>query len=133
MEHTIKLSGVANGAVDERFNIEMNRVLENIKDLNTDPLKKRKIVLEIVIEPNEQRTLGTVAVTAKTTLAPAKDVTTTLIIDTDHEGKARAAELQSGIPGQTFISNDGEILTDKGEPVEVYEDQTGNNVVRFKG
>lgn len=136
MSNEIKLSALAGGAVDERFNLELQKVLDNIRDLNTEAKKKRKITLEIVIEPNEQRDLGVVAVTAKTTLAPALDIGTTLIIDSDQSNVVRASELKSGIRGQTFISDDGEILDDRGKPViegPAEEENANGNVVRFKG
>lgn len=39
------LSEMSNGAVNERFNYELQKVVENICDPNTDPKKKRKITL----------------------------------------------------------------------------------------
>lgn len=44
------LSEMSNGAVNERFNYELQKVVENICDPNTDPKKKRKITLTMVCE-----------------------------------------------------------------------------------
>ena len=123
----INLSEFADGAVDERFNHELQKVLENLADLNTDPLKARKITLTMTLKGSEQRNISNVSVEAKTTLAPAIGIESTLLLDYDDKGKPVAAELKSGIPGQSFISTDGEVLDDKGKPV--VEEST--NLVKF--
>lgn len=47
----VSLSTIANGAVVELFDAEMNRVLENIADINTDPEAKRTINIQIEFKP----------------------------------------------------------------------------------
>lgn len=56
------------GAVDELFERELKTVLQNIADVNTDPEKTRKIVLEFKIEPDKGRKMAkvTFACTSKT-------------------------------------------------------------------
>lgn len=126
----VNLSTFAEGAVDERFNIELAKVLENLQDLNTDPLKTRKITLTITMKGSEQRNLANVSVDAKTALAPAIGIESTLLLDYDKEGKPVAAELKSGIPGQSFISDQGEVLDDKGKPV--VDSEKTEKVVQFR-
>lgn len=96
-------------------------------DLNTDPVKARKITLTITLKGSEQRNLSNVMVDSKIAIAPPIGIETTLLLDKDNKGNAVAAELKSGIPGQSFISQDGEILDDKGKPVE-----EPSNVINFK-
>ena len=45
----IDLSGLADGAVSERFQLELQRVLENIADPNTDPKKARTLTLTLTL------------------------------------------------------------------------------------
>lgn len=129
----IKLSDFAGGAVDERFNIELEEVLKNINDLNTDPSKKRKITITVTMTGNDERNLSSVLVEAKTVLVPAMGISSTLLLDHDEKGKPVAAELKSGIPGQSFISEQGEVLDDKGQAVLSDEEiEKSSKVVNFK-
>lgn len=129
----IKLSDFAEGAVDERFNIELQEVLENMQDLNTDPLKNRSITLKITLKGNADRNLSSVVVDAKTSLVPADGISTTLILDHDEKGQPVAAELKSGVRGQSFFNDNGEVLNDKGEvlPSEVTAEEV-SKIVNFK-
>lgn len=114
------LSEMANGAVNERFNYELQKVVENICDPNTDPKKKRKITLTMVIEPDAKREQAHISIETKTTLAPAQPDLTTLIIGVDKNGQQTARELKSGIKGQTFIDEENDI-----------SDDVGNKIVKF--
>ena len=125
----LNLSNIANGAVDERFNLELVKVLKNIADLNTDPGKARKITLTVTFKGGTERNMAKVSVDAKTTLAPAIGIETVLLLDHDKNGPV-ANELKSGVPGQSFISEDGEVLDDIGKPVLVEKED--NNLINFK-
>lgn len=50
-----KLDELMEGALTERFNYEMERVLANVFDPNTSPKAKRQIQIVIDIAPNERR------------------------------------------------------------------------------
>ncbi len=113
----IDLSGLADGAVSERFQLELQRVLENIADPNTDPKKARTLTLTLTLRGNELRDIASVSIVAKTKLAPARDVEAHLLIDQDSKGHIVAAELKSGAKGQMYISEDGEVLDDRGQNV----------------
>lgn len=129
----INLSEFAGGAVDERFNIELQEVLENMQNLNTDPLKARTITLKITLKGNSDRNLASAVVDAKSSLVPANGISSTLILDQDKKGNPVAAELKSGIPGQSFISDKGEVLDDKGNTIMTNEEiKQASKVVNFK-
>lgn len=117
----VDLSNFANGAVAERFNIELQKVLENIADPNTDPKKARKLQLNITLKGNENRDVASVGVQAKSTLAPARDIETSIVLDVDSDGSVVGSELKSGIKGQTFIDDQGEIRDDKGNEIIEYQ------------
>lgn len=125
----INIETFADGAVNERLNLEIQKVLENINDLNTDPKKARTVQLSIKITPTENRQTVSVDVSAKTTLAPAVAIPATIILDKDLNGKMTAKELKSGSKGQMYIDDDGDAATDTGEKVEV---RKPSNVVGFK-
>lgn len=125
----INLNEFAGGALAEKFNFEMQRVLENIADPNTDHKKKRKIQINLTLESNEKRNLTNVLVDIKSTLAPSKGVETQIMVDYSPNGVV-GAELKSGIPGQTYFDGEG-VKTDTGEPVEEVEKQS-SKIVQFK-
>lgn len=68
----VTLTTIANGAIEERFQVEMDRILTNIEDENTAPRKVRSLVIEMLIKPNEDRTVGEVLIQARCKLAPVK-------------------------------------------------------------
>lgn len=117
----IDLEKFADGAVAERFNEELQKVLENIADPNTDAKKVRKLTLTVAFKADDKRDVVQVSVQAKTTLAPATNIETKLIIDHEKTGKVIGAELQSGVKGQAFIDSDGDV-----------SDDTGNKIIEFK-
>jgi hypothetical protein len=118
MSQIIDLTQFADGAVAERFNQELIKVLENIADPNTDPKKARKLTLTVSIAGNEKRDIATVGIQAKITLAPAKQIETQIIMDYDNKGRVTGAELKSGIKGQTYVDMEtGEIADDRGNKI----------------
>lgn len=125
----IDLATFAGGALQERMNIDVNKVLENVMDPNTDSGKARSVTLKITFKPNEARNVANVTVTSKITISPAKDLSSSIMIDFDEDGEVIGRELISGIKGQSFINDDGEILTDIGEKIE---EPKSKKVVQFK-
>lgn len=68
----VTLETVNDGAAPDLFQRELERVLENILDPNTDPEKKRRIRLDVEFKPDESRSEGRVTVSAKSKLAPSE-------------------------------------------------------------
>lgn len=114
----IRLESLADGSISERFNQELQKVLANIADPNTAAKTVRKISITLSIKPNDNREMAEVSIQATSTLAPAKEVMTTFIMDRDNEGKPAAAELKSGQRGQTFIDDDGDVADDTGHKIK---------------
>ncbi|WP_423348504.1 replication terminator protein [Lactiplantibacillus plantarum] len=118
------LSAISNGAVQEKWNKEVERVAANIIDPNTDPKKKRKLTLTMMLTPNDDRSVISVDTEVKSTLAPQSSVGTTMMAGRNlNTGKVEVNELKSGVRGQTFIDQDGTVKTDTGTPVEEIEKQ----------
>jgi hypothetical protein len=114
----IDLNLFADGALAERANIELQKILENIADPNTDAKVKRKLTMTITLAADDKRDVVLTNVVAKSTLAPAKHIEAKLIMDLDSNGNITGAELKSGIKGQTYVNVDtGEILDDIGSKV----------------
>lgn len=120
----INLSNLANGSVAERIDMELQRVLENIADPNTDPKKARKLTVTVTLKADEKRDIANVSIQTKSTVVPAKDVETKFVLDRDNSGKVVGAELKSSAKGQMMIDKDGDVADDKGEKVP--------NVVDFR-
>lgn len=98
---------MARGAIQERVDYEMGKVMDNILDVNTNPTAKRKLTLTIVFTPDAERSSIAVDVTAKSTLQATNPVRTSLYIAGESStGEVQAVEMVPEIPGQ--LSMDGE-------------------------
>lgn len=76
----INLFNIANGAAEERFQRELQRVLTNVMDPNTSDKQKRKITMEFVFAPSKDRSSTDVSLKMSTKLAAAEPVESTMYI-----------------------------------------------------
>ncbi|MDO5785429.1 MAG: hypothetical protein Q4P20_10255 [Eubacteriales bacterium] len=93
------LLDLIDGGVKELADLNMRRVLENIRDVNTDPKKARSITIKFTFAPNEARDSVATRVQVECKLVPVKPVETTLDIGVDG-GQAVAVERPKYTPGQ---------------------------------
>lgn len=100
-----KLDELMDGALTERFNRELRRVLQNVFDPNTEAKAKREIAVKIVITPSEQRDAAVFQLAVTSKLAPAVNIAQTVFLDMDDDGRITATERTSQTPGQ--IDMDG--------------------------
>ena len=91
---------MAAGAIEEKVDYEVTRVIENILDINTKPDAKRKIVISLEFQPDSERKHIGLNVTAKSTLCPTAATSTSLCITADGNGEMVVAEMVPQIPGQ---------------------------------
>lgn len=91
----INVLELAKGAIQEQINNEMGIVLANLMDPNTDTKTVRKVTITVSFKVDENRESVDCSAQAKSTIAPVKPIATRLILDTDHNGKPVAAELNS--------------------------------------
>ena len=117
IQSKLNLAEMAQGAFMEQFHRELNQVLANIADPNTDPKKARKITLTMTLKPEENREVVTVETQSKSTLVPPKPLGTTNILDRDHDGSVVGADLKSGQKGQMYMNQDMQIRDDRGKVV----------------
>jgi len=95
------LDELMDGALTERFNTELKRVLENVFDPNTDTKKKRGISINITIAPNERRDAAEFKVEVKSVLAPPVPNAQTVFLSMDDKtGTVTATEITNQTPGQ---------------------------------
>ena len=97
---------MAKGAIQERVDYEVARVVDNLLDMNTEAKAKRKVVLTIVMATDDDRRVVKVEASAKSTLAPVTPIGTSLVITADGNGEMMLAEIIPQVPGQ--ISMTGE-------------------------
>lgn len=91
---------MSSGAILERVDYEMGKVLDNILDPNTKPTGKRKITVSLELIPSADRRTITVQTTSKCALVPTEPVTTSLFITGSHNGEMVVAEMLPQVPGQ---------------------------------
>jgi len=72
VEQFASLDTLGAGAAREKFDAELQAVLANIRDPNTEAEAKRRIVMEFVLLPNADREVVTVAISAKSVLAATR-------------------------------------------------------------
>lgn len=97
---------MAKGAIQERVDYEVTRVVDNLLDMNTEAKAKRKVTLNIVMTTDDDRRVVKVEASAKSTLAPVTPIGTSLVITADGNGEMMLAEIVPQVPGQ--ISMTGE-------------------------
>lgn len=103
-ENLINLATIAKGALTEQFDVEMQKVLENITDPNTAAVKERTISITLKLKPNQSRNGASIAIATKSNLAPVNAVFTDILIDKDLKtGAVKAIELGGQLPGQLAI------------------------------
>ena len=89
------------GAILERVDYEMGKVIDNILDPNTKPTVKRKITVGLEFIPSADRKTITVQTTAKSTLVPTDPITTSLYITNQPgTGEMVVTEMVPQVPGQ---------------------------------
>lgn len=121
---SLNIATIAQGALVEQVDSEIKRVLNNIIDPNTDALKKRKITVTIEFKPTEDRDISDINFTAKSTLVPAKPISTRIVFEKDSRGNIAMEELSKGaMKGQTQIDY---------ETGEIKEPRTMSRVVNLK-
>ena len=94
-DETVTLANLGGGAALELFNAELEKVLENITDPNTDPKAVRSITLKVTIKPDETRDLGDVGIQATSNLAGSRAYVTRLIFGRNQKGGAEAREFET--------------------------------------
>lgn len=108
MNDNTSILEMARGAIIERADYEMAKIMQNITDANTKATGKRTLTLKLTFEPDEDRQTVAVKVEAASKLQPTTPVRTALFIADVAADGVTAVELQPNIPGQLTMSGDEE-------------------------
>ncbi len=100
---TIELGNIGNGALKEQFNLELEKVIENILDPNTDAKTMRSVTVVLKIKPEpENREACLLESVASSKLAPRKALLSILNVGQGADGAFKAVEsipMQGGLFG----------------------------------
>lgn len=98
---------MSRGAIMERVDYEMGKVIDNILDPNTAAAKKRKLTITLELLPDDERQQIVVATTAKSTLVPTTPIITSLYVTANPaDGQMAVVEMVPQIPGQLGMSGE---------------------------
>lgn len=123
----LKLQELAGGALQEKANAAMKKVLDNMQDPNTPWKNKRSITIKLSFSQNEDRDDTEVELSVDTKLAPVSPVRTRMAIGKDlNTGETFAQEYGKQIRGQMSLDldppvqkiGDDTVDTETGEVIE---------------
>jgi len=96
-DEPITLITLGNGAAVEKFQDELQKVLDNIMDPNTKPDEVREVTLKVKIKPDEKRSIGSIFIEAKSKLVADSAFKTMCSFGSAH-GKGIAREYKQTLP-----------------------------------
>ena len=105
----LTLATINGGALVEQFDRALDRVVDNVSDINTTT-KPRKIKLTVKVVPSEDRSFLEVDGDVKTEVAGQDPVKTTAVLSYDTRGRAVAynrRKQQTEIPFNVTRINEG--------------------------
>ncbi|MDK9899797.1 replication terminator protein, partial [Klebsiella pneumoniae] len=103
-EIDLQLSELAEGAIQEKLDGELQKVFQNIHDPNTPAEAKRVVTIKLEFKPDGTRQVIAVSSDFTTKLAPVEGVSTTVLTGKDlSTGQVEAHELRSAVAGQTYL------------------------------
>lgn len=136
----LTVEGLCGGAVQERINRALAKVVDNILDPNTEAKKKRSITLKLSFVPNEDdREDVAVGAEVNYSLAPEEGTGTHLFVSKDPNSKQiTITEHQKGeIKGQLSLDDYGMMIQDREPSVdpetgEILEESDSEKVIDFR-
>lgn len=89
----INLSKIGLGALEERFDLAMKEVVQNILDPNMDPTKSREVIIKITIKPSKSNKKACEMFTeVKTKLEQRLPLFSSMGVGVDKNGEYNARE-----------------------------------------
>ena len=102
----VDLTQLAGGTLQEKFDREITRVIENMQDPNTPFGEKRGITINISFHQNEMRDDAKVEISVKSKLAGVISAKTNFAMGKDlQSGQVIVKEYGKQIPGQMSFSD----------------------------
>lgn len=97
----VELSKLAGGALQQKFNREITKVIENMQDPNTSYATARSISIKITFKQDEDRDDARVDIAVTSKLAGVINTSTSFAMGKDIEsGEVKVREYGKQIPGQ---------------------------------
>lgn len=78
MEQPVTIYTIGNGVLGELFDRELERVVADILDLNSEADAARSITIKVAIKPDENRNFGQVGISVASSLGKPKPVGSTM-------------------------------------------------------
>ncbi|WP_192944551.1 replication terminator protein [Ligilactobacillus agilis] len=130
----LNLSQIADGELQKLVDVEAKKLFANILDFNTVVTAKRKLTINLIFSPDEDdREDIKLNFDVVSKLAPLAGRATKIKAERDLDtGQVTAAEIKSGVKGQTFIDENGELRTDTGERVADVEKEENKKILDLK-
>jgi hypothetical protein len=110
--NVLSIGNICNGALPEIFNRDLEKILENINDPDTDADKKRSMTIELTFIPFSDRSGASVELKTKMKLVGVPAVTATVFIG-KHEGRLVAVpkdEHQKELFGEQEAPEQGNVV-----------------------
>ena len=102
----VDLTQLAGGTLQEKFDREITRVVENMQDPNTPFNEKRGITINLSFHQNELRDDAKIEISVKSKLASVISAKTNFAMGKDlKSGEVLVREYGKGIPGQMSFSD----------------------------
>lgn len=112
----VTLDRIGNRMAAILFDRELQAVIENMLDVNTDPRAKREIVLKFVFKPSEKRTSAAVLIASTSKLCPVNPQDATIHVGRMRRGGKLVAVEDNPRQRGLWPASDGETPVD---PVDV--------------
>ncbi len=114
----VDLTQLAGGTLQEKFDREITRVIQNMQDPNTPFGEKRGITINLSFHQNEARDDAKIEISVKSKLAACISAKTNFAMGQDlKSGQVVVKEYGKGIPGQmTFSDTPGQAEKEAGKP-----------------
>lgn len=109
MQDTISLTEMARGALQEQFENNFQKVIDNIEDPNTDPKKARTLTIKMKVTPSKMGGTARIEFQTDIKLVP-QNVLETQIAFGKELGKTVVREFGGEIPGQIQVNEYGEVV-----------------------
>ena len=106
----ISILEAAHGAIKERTDYELSKVIDNILDPNTRADKKRKVTVMLELLPDADRKLINLNTVVRSSLEPTQPISAGFAIGADDNGELTVFEMLAQIPGQRNIYGEEQAL-----------------------
>lgn len=117
--YLLNLEDIAGGALQEKANAAMKKVIDNMQDPNTPWKNKRAITIKLSFSQNEDRDDTAVELSVDTKLAPVSPVLTRMAIGKNLDtGETYAQEYGKQIRGQMSLDLEQPVRKINGDTVD---------------